>query len=156
MLIMVKILFQLSQTQNCVPVVTLSARDNQKLSKLRSKRFERLDYWNEYKAKDEKKNTTNEQISCFTLFEWTQFSKCSSQHYACQQFNEYNNCFKIHIYYLCISRIQFSSSEYYKLKYYQETLHRCSYKIITIIKILQCSKLIKKQYNNILTTMETN
>ena len=29
-------------------------------------------------------------------------------------------------------------------------LHRCSYKIITIIKILQCSKLIKKQYNNIL------
>ena len=29
-------------------------------------------------------------------------------------------------------------------------LHRCSYKIIMIIKILQCSKLIKKQYNNIL------
>ena len=28
-------------------------------------------------------------------------------------------------------------------------LHRCSYKIITIIKILQCSKLMKKQYNNI-------
>ena len=29
-------------------------------------------------------------------------------------------------------------------------LHRCSYKIILIIKTLQCSKLIKKQYNNIL------
>ena len=28
-------------------------------------------------------------------------------------------------------------------------LHRCSYKIITIINILQCYKLIKKQYNNI-------
>ena len=66
--------------------------------------------------------------------------------------NEYNNCFKIHIYYRCISRIQFSSSGYYKLKYYHQTkmLHRCSYKIITIIKILQCYKLIKKQYNHIL------
>ena len=29
-------------------------------------------------------------------------------------------------------------------------LHRCSYKIITIIKILQCSKQIKTHYNNIL------
>ena len=28
-------------------------------------------------------------------------------------------------------------------------LHRCSYKTITIIKILQCSKLMKKQCNNI-------
>ena len=56
------------------------------------------------------------------------------------------------IYYRCISRIQFSSSGYYKLRYYHQTnmLHRCSYKIIMIIKILQCSKLIKKQYNNIL------
>ena len=28
--------------------------------------------------------------------------------------------------------------------------HRCSYEIIPIIKILQCYKLIKNQYNNIL------
>ena len=71
---------------------------------------------------------------------------------------EYNNCFKMLIYYRCISRIQFSSSGYYKLRYYHQTnmLHRCSYKIIMIIKILQCSKLIKKQYNIYLTTMETN
>ena len=67
-------------------------------------------------------------------------------------FNEYSNCFKINIYYRCISRIQFSSSGYYKLKYYHQTkmLHRCSYKIILIIKTLQCFKVIKKQYNNIL------
>ena len=40
-------------------MVTLSARDNPKLSKLLSKGFERSVYWNEYKTKGEKKNTTN-------------------------------------------------------------------------------------------------
>ena len=40
-------------------MVTLSARDNPKLSKLLSKGFERYVYWNEYKTKGEKKNTTN-------------------------------------------------------------------------------------------------
>ena len=39
-----------------VSVVTLSARDNQILSKLLSGGFERSVYWNEYKTK----NTTNE------------------------------------------------------------------------------------------------
>ena len=43
-----------------VPVVTLSTRDNQRLSKLLSKRFKRSVYWNEYKTKSENKNTTNE------------------------------------------------------------------------------------------------
>ena len=42
-----------------VPAVTLSARDNQKLSKLLSKGFERSVYWKEYKAKSDNKNTTN-------------------------------------------------------------------------------------------------
>ena len=42
-----------------VPVVTLSARDNQKLSKLISKGFKRSIYWNEYKAKSDNKNITN-------------------------------------------------------------------------------------------------
>ena len=41
------ILFLLSQTH--VPVVTLTARENQKLSKLLSKEFEKSVYWNEYK-----------------------------------------------------------------------------------------------------------
>ena len=41
-------------------LITLSSRDNQKLSKLLSKGFERSVYWNEYKTKSENKNTTNE------------------------------------------------------------------------------------------------
>ena len=43
-----------------VPVVTLSAKDNQKLSILFSKGFKRLVYWNEYKTKSENKNIVNE------------------------------------------------------------------------------------------------
>ena len=53
------IIFTIKETELYVPVVTLSARDNQKLSKLLSKRFERSVYWNEYKRKSEKKNTPN-------------------------------------------------------------------------------------------------
>ena len=54
------IIFTIKDTKFCVPVVTLSARDNQKLSKLLSKGFERSVYWNECKTKSEYKNTTNE------------------------------------------------------------------------------------------------
>ena len=46
-----------------VPVVTLSAKGNQKLSKLLSKILERSVYWNEYNTKSENKNTTNEHSS---------------------------------------------------------------------------------------------
>ena len=46
-----------------VPVVTLSARDNQKLSKRLSKGFEGSVFWNEYKMKSDNKNTTNELIN---------------------------------------------------------------------------------------------
>ena len=42
------------------PVLTLSARDSQKLSKRLSKGFERSVYWNEYKTKSDNKSTTNE------------------------------------------------------------------------------------------------
>ena len=59
MIIMVIILFLLSKTKLYVPVVTLAARDNQKLSKLLSKGFERLVYQNKYNTKSENKNTTN-------------------------------------------------------------------------------------------------
>ena len=45
------IIFTIKDTKLYVPVVTLSARDNQKLSKLLSKGFERSVYWNEYKTK---------------------------------------------------------------------------------------------------------
>ena len=43
-----------------VPVITSSAKDNQKLSKLLSKGFERSIYWNENKTKSENKSTRNE------------------------------------------------------------------------------------------------
>ena len=54
------IIFTIKGTKLYVPVVTLSSRDNQKLSKRLSKRLERSVYWNEYKIKSENENTTNE------------------------------------------------------------------------------------------------
>ena len=54
------VIFIIKGTKLYVPVVTLSARDNQKLSKLLSKRFERSVYWNDYQRKSENKNVTNE------------------------------------------------------------------------------------------------
>ena len=54
------IIFTIKDTKLYVSVITLSSRDNQKLSKRLSKRFERLVYWNEYKTKSENENTTNE------------------------------------------------------------------------------------------------
>ena len=48
--------FNIKDTKFYVPVVTLSAKDYQKLSKLLSKGFERSVYWNEYKTESENKN----------------------------------------------------------------------------------------------------
>ena len=53
------IIFTMKDTKLYVPVVTFSARDNQKLSKILTKGFQRSFYWDEYKAKSENKNTTN-------------------------------------------------------------------------------------------------
>ena len=53
-------IFTIKDTKSYVPVVTLSARENKKLTKFLSKGFERSVYWNEYKTKSENKNTTNE------------------------------------------------------------------------------------------------
>ena len=53
-------IFTLKDTKLYVPAITLSGRDNQKLSKLLSKGFERSVYWSEYKTKRDDKNTTNE------------------------------------------------------------------------------------------------
>ena len=53
------IIFTINGAKLFVPVVTLSARDNQKLSKLLRKEFGRPSYWNEYKTISENKNTTN-------------------------------------------------------------------------------------------------
>ena len=59
-----KIIFTIKDAKLYVPVVTLSARDNQKLSKLPSKGFERSFYWNELKTKGGNKNATNKYIYC--------------------------------------------------------------------------------------------
>ena len=56
------IIFTIKCTKRFVPVVTLLAKYNQKLSKLLGKRFERSVYWNEYKTKSENKNTANTDI----------------------------------------------------------------------------------------------
>ena len=50
----------MKNTKLYVPVVTLSAKDNQKLSKLLSKGLGRSVYWNDYKTKSENKNRTSE------------------------------------------------------------------------------------------------
>ena len=54
------VVFTIKDTKLYVPAVNLSAKDNQKLSKLLRKRFERSFYWNEYKTKNENKNIMNE------------------------------------------------------------------------------------------------
>ena len=53
------IIFTIKDLKLYVPVITLSARDNQKLSNLLRKGFEGSIYWNGYKTKSENKNTTN-------------------------------------------------------------------------------------------------
>ena len=50
------IIFTIKDTKLYDPVVTLPARDNQKLSKRLSKGFERSVYWNKYKTKSDKKD----------------------------------------------------------------------------------------------------
>ena len=54
------IIFTIKDIKLYVPVVTLSAKAKQKLSKLFSKGFERSVYWNDYKTKSENKNKPNE------------------------------------------------------------------------------------------------
>ena len=53
------IIFTIKDTKLYVPVATLSARNNQTLSKLLSRTFQRSVYWNEYKTKSENKNKKN-------------------------------------------------------------------------------------------------
>ena len=54
------IVFTIKDTKLYVPLVTLSTKDNKKLSNIITKVFERSVYWNEYKTKSDNKNTTNE------------------------------------------------------------------------------------------------
>ena len=59
------IIFSTKDTKLYILVVTLSAKENQKLSKLLSKWIERLVYWNECKAKCENKNMKNNNCKYF-------------------------------------------------------------------------------------------
>ena len=52
-------IFTIKDTRLYLSVVTLSAKDNKKLSKLLSKGIERSVYLNEYKTKSENKDLTN-------------------------------------------------------------------------------------------------
>ena len=52
--------FTIKDIKLYVSVITLSAKDSQKLSKLLNKGFEISVYWNEYKTKSDNKNTTSE------------------------------------------------------------------------------------------------
>ena len=54
------IIFTIKDTKLYVPFITLSAKDNQKLSKFPSKGFERSVYWNDYKTKHANKHTTQQ------------------------------------------------------------------------------------------------
>ena len=46
--------FKITDAKLYIPIVTLSAEDNAKLSKLLSEGFKRTIYWNEYKVIDNK------------------------------------------------------------------------------------------------------
>ena len=61
------IIFTIKDTKLYVPVVTLLARDKQKLSKILSKGFERSVYWNEYKLKVRIKTRQ------MNIFSWIKF-----------------------------------------------------------------------------------
>ena len=52
--------FTIKDTDLYVSVITLSGKDDQKLSKILSKGFQRSVYWSDYKRKCENENTTNE------------------------------------------------------------------------------------------------
>ena len=53
------IIFTIKDTQLHVPIVTLLATGNQKLSELLSKGFKRPVYWNAHKTKSNSKDTAN-------------------------------------------------------------------------------------------------
>ena len=65
------VIFTIKDTKLYAPAVTLSSRDNQKLSKILSKGFERSVYWKEYKTKNENINTANK----FRLFSRIKFCR---------------------------------------------------------------------------------
>ena len=68
------IILTIKYTKLYVHLVTLSARDNKKLSNLLRKGFERSVYWSEYKTKSENKNMTNE-FRCFLEYNFVAINR---------------------------------------------------------------------------------
>ena len=54
--------FEITDAKLYIPIVTLKAEDNTKLSKLLSEEFKRLIYWNEYKVISNKNYNESEYI----------------------------------------------------------------------------------------------
>ena len=65
------VIYTIKDTKLHVPVVTLSAKDNQKLSKLLSQGFERSVYWN--KTKNE--NNTTKEYRYFLKLDFVGFNR---------------------------------------------------------------------------------
>ena len=66
--------FKITDAKLYVPIVTLSAEDNVKLSKLLSKGFKRSIYWNKYKVIDKKVEeigAINEEKHIRELLDWS-------------------------------------------------------------------------------------
>ena len=59
--------FQITSRKLYVPVVTLTTKENLKLTKLLSKGFKRSVYWNEYKSKIETKEADNNNLKIISL-----------------------------------------------------------------------------------------
>ena len=59
--------FKITSTKLCVPIVTLSTKDNVNLTKQLNEGFRRSVYRNEYKSKIETKNLDNDNIARFCL-----------------------------------------------------------------------------------------
>ena len=66
-MLIILVCFTMKNTYLYVFVVTLSRKDNKKLSKLLSKGFERPVYWNDFNTKSENKNMINEYRYFFEL-----------------------------------------------------------------------------------------
>ena len=59
--------FKITNTKLCVPIVTLSSKDNVKLVKLLEEGFKRPVCWNEYKTKIYTKNSDENNLTTFYL-----------------------------------------------------------------------------------------
>ena len=59
-----KSIFQITKCELHIPVVTLNTENNNKLSELLSKGFERIVVWNEYKSKIERVNIPQNDNMC--------------------------------------------------------------------------------------------